>query len=183
MASAVGRQGDHRADFGEATELNREDTRCSSTPHGQSIWNDLKAKCKGNYSYKIAWSSWVGSGHETEIAVRDNQVIERRFREWSGQPVPIEPGKTPEPQGETWTEQGEQLGSHEKGAPPKTLDQLYEEAVRVLEEKLEPHHRLYVRFGDRGLLQSCFYVDTRIADDAPQTGVTINSITLDSVEE
>lgn len=146
-------------------------------------WNELKAKCKGNYSYKIAWSSWVGFGHETELVVRDNKVTERRYREWSGQPVPLEPGKTSKPQGKTWTEQGEQLGSHKEGAPPKTLDQLYEEAAKILDEKLEPHHRLFVRFDDRGLLKSCFYVDTRIADDAPQTGVVINSIKLKSGEE
>ncbi len=139
-------------------------------------WKNLKAKCGGNYSYKIAWSSWVGFGRETEIVVRDNQVTERRYREWSGRPVPVEPGKEPKPEGETWTEQGKQLGSHKKGAPLKTLDQLYAEASKILETKLEPHHRLYLRFDDRGLLLSCFYVDTRIADDAPQTGVVISSI-------
>ncbi|NQT37834.1 MAG: hypothetical protein HQ581_10115 [Planctomycetes bacterium] len=146
-------------------------------------WNDLKAKCGGNYSYKIRWSSWVGFGHETEVVVRDNKVAERRYREWSGRPVMVAPGKPPEPEGETWTEQGEQLGSHSKGAPLKTLDQLYGEAKTILDQKLEPHLRLYIRFDDRGLLKSCFYVDTRIADDAPQTGVVIGSIELEKVEE
>jgi len=141
-------------------------------------WQTLKAECGGNYAYKVSWSSWVGFGHETEVVVRNNRVAERRYREWSGQPVPVEPGEPPKPEGETWTEQGEQLGSHPKGAAAKTLDQLYEEAAKVLAKTLAPHERLYLGFDNQGLLKSCFYVDTRIADDAPQTGVVINSIEL-----
>ncbi len=209
-------------------------------------WQRLREDCGGNYSYKVRWSSFVGFGHETEIVVRDNKVIERRFRAFGGgglAPVPIAPvpprpeilprkwtdstgkhsveaefvdlkdgklrlkrkdGKTitlpidilskadqesaralarqtatpPKPKGESWTETGRDLGSHKKGSPPKTLDQLYEEAQGILNTKLEPHHRLYVRFDDRGLLKSCFYVDTRIADDAPQTGVMIASVNI-----
>ena len=75
------------------------------------------------------------------------------------------------------------MGSHKKGAPPKTLDELYTEAGKVLEAKLEPHHRLYVRLDERGLLKMCFYVDTRIADDAPRTGVVIDSIRLETPDE
>jgi hypothetical protein len=146
-------------------------------------WQTLKAQCGGNYAYKVRWSSWVGFGHETQIVVRDNRVAERRYREWSGQPVPVEPGQPPKPEGETWTETGDQLGSHPKGAAPKTLDQLYEEAAKVLAKTLAPHERLYLRFDDSGLLKSCFYVDTRIADDAPQTGVVIGSIELQTVQD
>jgi type IV secretory pathway VirB10-like protein len=158
------------------------------SPHQKQLdeslraWSDLKAKCGGNYSYKIRWSSWVGFGHETEIVARDNKVTERRYREWSGQPVPVEPGKPSQDRGKSWTETGDDLGSHKKGAPPKTLDELYVEAQGILNKKLEPHQRLYVRFDKQGLLSSCFYVDTRIADDAPQTGVVISSIELEKTD-
>jgi hypothetical protein len=170
----------------ETTEVPAESSTSAETtsPHQTQLdeslrkWNELKAKCGGNYSYKIRWSSWVGFGHETEIVVRDNKVAERRYREWSGRPAPVEPGKPPREQGESWTETEDDLGSHTKGAPPKTLDDLYVEAQGILNKKLEPHHRLYVRFDMQGLLLSCFYVDTRIADDAPQTGVVISSIEL-----
>jgi hypothetical protein len=142
-------------------------------------WQTLKAQCQGNYSYKIRWSSWVGFGHETEIVVRANKVAERKYREWSGPAAAPQPGKPPKPQGESWTEKGTDVGSHKKGAPPKTVDELYQQAAQVLQSKLEPHHRLYVRFDKRGLLTSCFYVDTRIADDAPRSGVVIDSIQLE----
>ena len=77
-----------------------------------------------------------------------------------------------------WTEKGDQLGSHKKGAPLKTLDELYLDAQKVVEKQLSPEQRLYVTFDKQGLLQSCFYVDTRIMDDAPKTGVSIGSIQL-----
>jgi len=35
-----------------------------------------------------------------------------------------------------------------------------------------------VKFDSRGLLQHCFYVDTRIADDSPTIGVNLASLTL-----
>jgi hypothetical protein len=146
-------------------------------------WEGLKAQCKGNYSYTVRWSSWVGFGHETTISVRNNKVAERKYREWSGRPQVVRPGAPPKPEGVSWTETGDELGSHKKGAPLKTLDELYAEAQKILDTELEPHQRLYVRFNDQGLLLSCFYVDTRIADDAPQTGVSISSISLAADEQ
>jgi len=150
----------------------------------RQTWETLKAKCGGNYSYKIRWSSWVGFGHETTIVVRENKVAQRHYREWKGElavPMPVEPGQPqpPQPEGESWVEQGDTLGSHKKGAPLKTLDELYDEAAKILATQLEPFQQLYVRFDGQGLLASCFYVDTRIADDAPTTGVIISGISLE----
>ena len=148
-------------------------------------WKAVKKQCGGNYSYKIRWSSMVGSGNETEIVVRAGKVAERRYREWKVGPGVIRPaGAAPaKPDGVSWVEQGNQLGSHKKGAPVKTLDELYEQARKVLQTKLAAHQRLYVRYDKRGLLLSCFFVDTRIADDAPRTGVLISGITLGGAAE
>lgn len=156
------------------------DSRLAAFTKSQATWQRLRAQCGGDYSYKIRWSSWVGFGHETEIVCRQNKVVERKYREWKGGPgVVASPGAPqPKPQGLSWTETGDQIGSHKKGAPAKTLDQLYQEARRVLATKLAAHQRLYVRYDKQGLLQSCFWVDTRIADDAPRTGVMISSLTL-----
>jgi hypothetical protein len=143
----------------------------------QKTWQRLKQKCGGNYSYKIRFSSFAGFGHESEIIVRNNKVVERRYRAFSNRPVLVQPGQK-QPQGETWAEKGKDLGTHKKGAPPKTLDELYVQAGEVVKRKLPQHERRYVRFDKQGLLLSCFTVDTRIADDAPRKGVTISSITL-----
>jgi hypothetical protein len=110
--------------------------------------------------------------------VRNNKVVERKYSEFdrNAPPSPPEPGKTA---GEKWTEKGNQLGIHQEGAPLKTLDDLYQEAQQLLETKLTPEQRLYVRFDKQGLLESCFYVDTRIAGDAPRKGVAIGNIQLE----
>ena len=155
-----------------------------AVPSGESLakslqtWQELKIKCGGNYSYTVAFASWVGFGHSTEIVVRNNKVVERKYTEFNrnAPPPPPEPGRTP---GEKWTEKGDQLGGHKEGAPLKTLDDLYKEAQQVLETKLSPEQRLSVRFDKQGLLESCFYVDPRIADDAPRKGVAIGNIQLE----
>jgi len=153
------------------------DSHLAGLDKSLQLWKGLRDKCGGNYSYKVRWTSWVGFGHETRIVVRDNKVAERHYRQWSRQVVAA-PGGPPKPAGKTWIERGDTVGTNKKGAPPKTLDELYQDAKRILETKLAPHQRLYVRYDKRGLLQSCFYVDTRIADDAPRKGVMITGIEL-----
>jgi hypothetical protein len=160
------------------------DSRLAQLEKSLQTWKGLEGQCGGNYSYKIRWSSMVGFGHETEIVVCGGKVAQRRYHEWQGRPRVVQPGAAPaKPDGTSWVEKGDQLGSHKKGAPVKTLDELYEQARKVLQTKLAAHHRLYVGFDKRGLLQSCFYVDTRIADDAPRTGVLISGITLGEAAE
>ncbi len=156
-------------------------------PAGEQIkkslqtWQNLRAKCSGNYSYTVSFQSWVGVGHRTQIVVRNNKVVERTYSEFNRNvAVFVQPGQgPPKPPGENWTEKGGQLGSHTKGATLKTLDDLYKDAQNVVETKLLPQQRLYLIFDKQGLLQSCFYVDTRIADDAPRTGVAIAGIQLE----
>jgi len=137
-------------------------------------WLKLKEQHGGSYEYFVRWQSWVGFGHVTTIVVRDDKVVERRFRKWSGKPA--QPGQPP--QDESWTEDEDQLGSHKEGAPPKRIDELYDEAAEILQADLQPHHKLYLLFHKNGVLKGCFYVDTRIADDAPTVGPRIDGISF-----
>ena len=144
-------------------------------------WTQLKEKCEGNYTYLVRRVYFVGAT-ETEVVVANGKVIRRSFRTMSSQPVPqpIDPNNpaAPAPDEGKWVEEGDQIGTHTEGAPAKTIDQWYTVAKEVLEKKLEPHERRYLRFDDRGIISHCFYVDTRIADDAPTTGVFITKIEL-----
>jgi hypothetical protein len=146
---------------------------------GLKVWEKAKTKCEGNYSYKIRWSSFAGFGHETEMVVKKNKVVERRYRSFTNRPL-IPGEKGPDPKKGSWTETGKDLGSHKQGAPVKTLDELYAAAGKLFEKPKTPHEREYLSFNKQGLVVSCFRVDTRIADDAPRTGIAISSITLDS---
>lgn len=144
----------------------------------KAAWAKAMVECKGSYEYSVRFSSFSGAGHETVIVVREGKISERRFRAYSGRPVPQVPGEKPKEDGTAWTEKGDELGKHKEGAPLKTVDELYVEAAKILEQKRQEFERLYLRFDKGGLLQYCFVVDTRIADDAPQRGVNIASITL-----
>ena len=152
-------------------------------------WLKLKAACGGNYEYEVRFQSWVGFGHTTTVVVRNDKVVERRFRKFNrnkvetaqirigpdGKAKPIKPKPAKAPEG--WHESGQQLGSHKQGAAPKRIDALYDEAAAVLQKKLNGNHRLYLLFHKDGVLKGCFYVDRRIADDAPQHGPRIGRIT------
>jgi len=142
-------------------------------------WQKLKKACGGNYSYRVRWSSFAGFGHETVVVVQRNRVVERRFTEFNRRrpaPPPEESGKPADPGG--WVEGKRDLGSHKQGAAAVTLDQLYQQAAKVLQKDPAPNTGRYLRFNQQGLLLSCFDVDRRIADDAPRKGVVISSIEL-----
>ena len=140
-------------------------------------WQKTKTQCKGNYVYKVGWSSFAGVGGETKIVVKNNKVVERSYREFQRR-QPVRPGT--EPKDDTkWVEQGDAIGSQKQGAPAKTLDQLYQEAEKIAQRELKEFEKRYVRTNPQGLLLTCFIVDTRIADDAPIEGVRISSIEVE----
>ena len=149
--------------------------------HGKMLtshkaWQQIKAKIDGNYSYKVARYSRFGAGNSTEIIVRDNKVVERRYQSVTGLPVPAKPGEVPKPDGESWIEKDKDLGKHKEGAALLTLDELYQKAIQIAKQEPPAFHRLYTRFDGQGLLLACLTVDTRIADDVPHNGVSIASI-------
>ena len=148
-------------------------------------WEKAKAESKGNYSYKVSFTSWVGFGNETIIVVENNKVTERRYRSFNRRrPVPApRPGGAvpPQPEGNSYLEKGAQLGKNKKGAPVKTLDELYEIALATAKKPLREFERRYIRSDKQGLLVSCYIMDRRIADDAPRNGLVVSSIALGKV--
>ena len=144
------------------------------------LWESIKTKCQGNYSYKVSFSSWVGFGHETTIVVENNKVTERHYRSFNRRPKPVAPGAgvIPPPEGEHYLEKGLQLGKNKKGAPVKTLDELYQIALATAKKPLKQFERRFIRNDKQGLLVSCYIMDRRIADDAPRNGLVVSSITL-----
>jgi len=136
-------------------------------------WAKAKAKCGGNYEYTVGFTSAFGFGHTTTIVVKANKVVERRYEEFNRREPP-RPGVKPP----GFVEKGADVGKNKKGAPAKTLDEIYAQAGKVAAQALRPSERRYVRTDKNGLLTSCFIIDTRIADDAPRKGVAIGQIKL-----
>jgi len=173
-----------------AEEQAKEDTR--RVKEGIDAWEIAKTKCKGNYSYKVSFTSFVGFGHETTIVVSNNKVTERHYRTFNRRrPVaPPRPGGVapPQPEEKSWVEKGEAIGANKQGAPAKTLDELYVLALETAKKPLQQFERRSIRFDKQlqrlhngntvGLLVSCYIMDRRIADDAPRNGLVVSSIQL-----
>ena len=136
-------------------------------------WEKAKAACRGNYEYTVGFTSAFGFGHTTTIVVKNNRVVERRYEEFNRQ-APPPPGATPK----GYVEKGEAVGQNKRGAPAKTLDEIYRAAPAIAAKPLPNFLRRYIRVNKEGLLVSCFTVDTRIADDAPTQGVNVGQIKL-----
>jgi len=60
-----------------------------------------------------------------------------------------------------WVERDAQVGTHDMGAPPRTVDQLYAECGRLIEQGEAPP-RLY--FNPEGLLMQCGYPPEECSD-------------------
>lgn len=129
-------------------------------------WNALKKVCEDSYQYTVRSSNAAGSGHLTQMEIRNGRVIARRYKETLNGPF------------WHWEEGRKTLGSHKQGAAIQTLDELYEMAQAVASKPLADHERRYLRSDGQGLLTTCFVIDIRIADDAPQTGISIEQIVL-----
>ena len=83
--------------------------------------------CGGNYSYKVIISSFTGYRAETTIVVKENKVVERKLEtgtpNFLGKPAPLKL---------EWMETGKDIGSHTKAVEPRTLDELYMLAKKLL---------------------------------------------------
>ncbi|MBO10240.1 MAG: hypothetical protein CMJ68_05710, partial [Planctomycetaceae bacterium] len=168
----------------KANELAKEQAKVdmAKVQAGIKAWEAAKAKCKGNYSYKVGFQSFVGFGHETTIVVKNNKVTERHYRTFNRR-RPIAPprpggGAPAQPKTISWVEKGEAIGTNKRGAPAKTLDELYKVALETAQKPLKQFERRYIRSDKQGLLVSCYIRDRRIADDAPRNGLVVSSIQL-----
>ncbi len=142
-------------------------------------WKKLNKQSKGNYSYTVRRSSFSGFQWTTTITVRANKVVERKFEVVNlRQPVPVPGEKAGKNKGPKWIEKGKDIGKHKEGAKPSTIDELYAEAIIVASTQLKDFQKRYVGFHPNGVLKHCFYIDTRIADDAPSKGVRITTLTM-----
>jgi hypothetical protein len=136
-------------------------------------WKEAKEGCGGNYSYKVIRSSFTGFRAETTIVVKDNKVVERRYET----ATPAQPGQ-PAALKTVWVETGKEIGTNKGAAEPRTLDELYTIAKKIVEADVPANHVRSLGLDKQGLLQYCFTRDTRIQDDAPLSGVAAIYLTL-----
>ena len=141
-------------------------------------WNSLKQNHQGNYSYLVSTTYFSGDIHKTKVTVEKGKVTQREFIIIGIPKMPVPPKQQPKEVKPLWIEQGKEVGDHKRGAKPKTIDTLYAEARKILQQPLQPHEKRYFALNPQGLLRDCFIIDTRVADDAATKGVRITSISL-----
>lgn len=132
-------------------------------------WLELK-KINGNsYIYQILVNSWTGFGSITELKIEEGIVVSRSYQKFktnhtNGQREIID----------SYTETKSDLGTHEKGAKPLTIDDQYNTCAREYLIVDEESNTLSFETENDGLMSLCGFSPKGCMDDC-FTGVYISS--------
>ncbi len=132
-------------------------------------WTELKNINGNSYIYQTTFFSWTGFGSNTELKIEEGIVTSRVYQEFkinetNGQREIID----------TYTESEADLGSHEKGATPLTIDDLYNSCAGEYLSVDKEKNTLYFEAELDGLMTLCGFVPDGCMDDCFR-GVTITS--------
>ncbi|MGB1239434.1 MAG: hypothetical protein ACPG4U_14540 [Pseudomonadales bacterium] len=116
-------------------------------------WQNAKREFGADYQYAISFSSWAGFSHRTDIIVRGDKVVERRFSTVN------DTANTRR----NWVERTGEIGQHSEGAPALKLEQLYQKCEREVLSVAGSSR--YLRVDGRQLLRQCVYIPDNCADD------------------
>lgn len=135
-----------------------------------ATWQQLKADNGGYYRYETSFGSWAGFGDKTTLTVQNEMVIARAYEAYQSD------GNTGETETtESWTEEGAEVGSHEAGADPVTIDALYSRCQNEILTQNTLANDIYLEFRDDGMLYYCQYAPKSCVDDC-STGVIIDRL-------
>lgn len=136
----------------------------------QKIWLNFKESTNNSYKYTILNGSWVGFSWETTITIENGIIIQRDFKYTSTEGLSDD---IPENELQ-WTETENEIGTHENGVEPMTLDEIYNKAQKewLIERK---HATTYFETLNNGMISTCGYVENNCADDC-FIGIRIKNI-------
>lgn len=126
------------------------------------LWEELKATNGNSYNYTIRFLSFAGFGSNTTITVTDGLVTERHYEAFEQRE---ENGGLVEEITETYTETGDEIGSHKDGAEPLTVDELYELCISKYLVVNQAQNTLYFNTSEEGVISTCGYVPDGCMDD------------------
>ncbi|MBD3626793.1 MAG: hypothetical protein HUJ21_01610 [Cyclobacterium sp.] len=127
----------------------------------QATWMNFKESSDNSYTYTVVFGSWVGFSWETTLTVIDGSVAKRHFK-YTTLPEDLSE-EIPEEELE-WTEEEGELGSHQNGAEPLTLDEVYTKAQQ--EWLVERENAVtYFERENNGMISTCGYVENNCVDD------------------
>ena len=126
----------------------------------QKTWLNFKEASNDSYKYTVTFGSWAGFSWETKIIVENGIVIQRDFE------YTFTEGISNDIQQDElqWTETGSEIGSHENGAEPITLDEIYDKAQNdwLIEKN---NTTTYFETENNGMISTCGYENNQCVDD------------------
>jgi hypothetical protein len=130
-------------------------------------WTALKEKNGNSYVYQTKFMSWTGHGSMTELTIEDGVIISRSYQEFLQQGGPIETV-------DSFSEDSNQLGTHTKGAPLLTIDDLYNSCAKEYLVVDQNKNTVEFQTTDEGLLTRCGFTTHGCVDDCYH-GITITA--------
>lgn len=122
-------------------------------------WLIFKEISNNSYSYMVTGSTWTGSAWETVITVTNGKITQRHFKFTSVEGLVNVPQEALE-----WTENENEINSHDSADEALTLDQIYDKARNewlIKRKNAKP----YFETNNNGLISSCGYVEDGCMDD------------------
>jgi hypothetical protein len=132
-------------------------------------WNELKITNGNSYIYQTSFLSWVGFGSTTKLKVINGTVKARVYHEFRADEQTGERVMT-----DSYDENEDALGSHEKGALPLTIDKLYSSCASDYLVVDKEKNTVYFETGINGLMTLCGFVQNGCEDDCYE-GISIDS--------
>lgn len=144
------------------------DDRLAELASSLETWNEARDANDNSYTYTTEWQSFSGWGGRTTLVVDAGAVVERHYKAQH-----IDGGDST-----AWSELGTDVGSHNEGAAPVVIDDLYVEcAEEILTLDEETHWiDLFVDSTD-GIMRSCHGTHRLCMDDCTR-GPSITTLTF-----
>ena len=132
-----------------------------------NTWNQLKNFNGNSYTYETTSGSWTGYGSTTKLEIENGIVISR-----TNQRYQINGSNGEKDIIDSYSETIENLGTHNYGAAPLTIDEIYNfcaEELLIVDKK---NNTIYFETKENGLISLCGYVPDNCIDDC-FTGISI----------
>ncbi|WP_156877193.1 hypothetical protein [Salinimicrobium terrae] len=122
-------------------------------------WDRLKKKNGNSYVYTILEQSWTGFGSETTIEVEKGKITARHYIAFE---ISEEGDKKIT---ESYEEFKNDIGKHNLGAPPYTMDDLYKTCLSHYLIADPDTHEILFETNEEGIMTLCGFVPQGCQDD------------------
>lgn len=136
------------------------------SPNGYSYkeslnaWEKLKKTNSNSYEYEVHFESWIGVKSITKLKVINGKVFSRSYKFLKPNPNTGELYVS-----NSYIEKKDDIGKHEDGALPKTIDQLYASCISEYIIADTSENYVYFETNKSGIINLCGFVPKECVDD------------------